>query len=231
MRIEFIGEGKRSVGSLVRTALLLTALFTAGFLAGRFALPQAQPGSGRQVTVNLTEQQRKATDWHVQERLTGHGRSFFPTPPQKQDRSKGEDAVAPTGDGFAPGHSEQQPFTGEIHASFIGDDGAILGEGSFPVNGVTTATWTEAGLQIGTTFTGEPEIALTLPKPRPKRYEIGLAAGVGANGQTLVGGYGRLDLAVWNLGSLEITPWLGLTGLNDGNGLSGYLLVGTGVRF
>jgi hypothetical protein len=229
--IQFVGISKRSIKPPVWAVILLTVfllLLIATFLAGRFSAPRADQGGGVKVSVNSTGGEKKKADLVITERLSGHGQSFIPAP-KRQDESSA--SSVPTTHWFAPGDTLSQPLAGEVKASFIeSGSGMPIGEGFFPVRGTTTATFTESGLQIDTVFTGEPEIAVTLPEPVRKRFEVGVLAGIDTAGQAFVGGYGRVNLTTWRMGGVEISPWVGAAGLRDEDGCEGYLLAGVSGR-
>lgn len=134
---------------------------------------------------------------------------------------------------FGKGFTATGPISGEIQTTVINKrTGDELWSGNSPLTGTVTATSLD-GQNVGfdIKFDNEQTYAIDLPKEPPKRYEVGLLVGIDIHGKTFVGGYGRANLFTWELGKVEIAPWVGATGVRNEDGLEGYLLVGVGGRF
>lgn len=149
--------------------------------ASMFFVTRPDPRPGKMTVVEnpsskQVEQATAAVKATGQGNLSGSAPWVTPSPPgQIED-------VFPTPSPFYA--SAEIPVTGEIKTTYTNaKTGDIIGAGTHPISGLTTVSIEDSLIKADTTFDNDFTLAIDMPEPSPKRWAVGVMAGVGEVGK------------------------------------------------
>lgn len=200
----------------LKAGFLFMAVFIAGYVWGAFNRPAPPAPADPVVIIDPTPKEKTKTVYVYAQRIDGHTQTHIDLPPE----------------GPQPGDVYRSPTAGEVHTTVTDErTGDVIAETAREVTGESVAVFTADGLDLDTTFSFDQEIAVNIPKPPPRMWEVGAVAVAGTSGDWFVGGYGRRKVGRLEIGRLEIAPWIGGAFGKSDDGVDGVIMVGIAGAF
>ncbi len=224
--------------------LIGAGLFGWGAWVGYNTRPRPGPG---QTTIigNPTQSQINHADLAIAVANHGHMTGMGRIKTQDGLQSSGglagwNEQTVSFGDGLPPlpGQGCTNSFT--VSAALSGDvqtvitdkrTGRQLWAGDSPVSGTVTAVGDGQNVTFDVTFDNGQVFAIDLPEKVPKRFEAGVIGGVSLSGHCFAAEYGLVDVKTVELGPFEISPQVGIMGVQSDRGNDVYVTGGIHGRF